>query len=148
MSVIHVATKGRMDVWSLGCRLWSCCCLRAVVPSESHALSPGAMVISGPRLLPRTMSGFMVLPQLGSALISVAHGNIKGHTEAQGLGSNLWLCWCLRAMPLLRPCRAEACAATRDHVWVKAPAAAVKMSTARVATEIKGIMNVEIQGPC
>ena len=41
----------------------------------------------------------MVLPQLDSVLMSVAHENTKGHMDTWGLGPNLWLSWCLRTMP-------------------------------------------------
>lgn len=45
----------------------------------------GTMVTSGPRLLPRTMSGHMVLPQPGSMWTPTAHDATKGHIEAQVL---------------------------------------------------------------
>lgn len=43
--------------------------------------SPGTMVATRPRLLQRTMSGSMVLPQPRSMLMS--HGVTKGHMKPQ-----------------------------------------------------------------
>lgn len=66
----------------------------------------GAIVTSGPGLLLRTMSESMVLPQPGSVCVdAVVRSNTKGHKNAQGLGCNLRLCWCLMAMPLSGPCQ-------------------------------------------
>lgn len=47
------------------------------------ALLLGATAASGPQLLPRTISGSMVLQQPGSVMISMACAAPKGHTDAQ-----------------------------------------------------------------
>lgn len=52
------------------------------------------LVTSGPGLLPRTTSWPMVLPQLGSILMSMAPVITKGRMDAWGLGPNLWSCGC------------------------------------------------------
>lgn len=49
----------------------------------------GVVVMSQSGLILRTMSGFRVLPQPGSMVMSVVYGNTKGHTDAQGLSHNL-----------------------------------------------------------
>lgn len=41
----------------------------------------GAMVISGPELLPRAMSGFTFLLQLGSVMMSMVYITIGGHRK-------------------------------------------------------------------
>ena len=45
-------------------------------------LLPGVMVTSGHRVLPETVSGSMVLVQLRPVLMTEAHGNTEGHTDA------------------------------------------------------------------
>lgn len=45
-----------------------------MLPSE-------AVVTSGPRLLPETVSGFVVVSQPGSALMSEAHVTSKDHAD-------------------------------------------------------------------
>lgn len=46
------------------------------------------MARSNPRVLPGTMSGSMVLPQLRPVLMSRAHDSTKGNTDAWGLSHN------------------------------------------------------------
>lgn len=46
----------------------------------------GAMVMSMPRLLPRSMSESLALLQLGSVLMSVTLVETEGHAEAGSLG--------------------------------------------------------------
>ncbi|MEJ1284940.1 hypothetical protein NN561_015930 [Cricetulus griseus] len=77
MSVAHGAIKGYMDAQDLGFIL---------LVSESYAAT-GAMVLSGPALLLRTMTGSMASPD-----------TIKGNANARGLGCHLWPYWCLRAL--------------------------------------------------
>lgn len=62
-------------------------------------LPPGARLTSEPWLLPGTMSGSVILLQLGSELMSVDNVPDEGHTDAQGLGCYLWLCACPTAVP-------------------------------------------------
>lgn len=47
----------------------------------------------------------MVLPQPGSAFMSVVHGTTEGHTNTQDPGYNLVPCSCLRAMLPPRSCQ-------------------------------------------
>ena len=49
-------------------------------------LPPRVLVTSRPGLLPRAISGPMVLPQLGSVLASVALADTKGHTDGWNPG--------------------------------------------------------------
>lgn len=60
--------------------------MRSMLPSE-------AMLMSRSMLLPRAMSGIVVLMQLGFMLVSVAHVTTYGHADINGL------CLCLK------PCR-------------------------------------------
>lgn len=53
---------------------------------------------SRPELLPRTMSGSVVLEQLGFELMSVALVITEGHVDTWGLVRHLRQCWCLKAM--------------------------------------------------
>ena len=50
------------------------------------------IVISRPELLPRAMSGSLVLPKLGSVMMPVAFVVTKGHTDAQSRCHPLWPC--------------------------------------------------------
>lgn len=73
MSVTPETIKDCVDAGGLGCHLGPCLCLRVLLLwglcwSRWPALSPGTMVTFGLRLLPRTVSGSMVLPQLGSLI--------------------------------------------------------------------------------
>lgn len=58
-------------------------CPRALSPlpssSEWPELLPGARMSSGPKVLPRAVSGSVVLMQLESVLKSVVHVTSKGH---------------------------------------------------------------------
>lgn len=65
---------------------------------------PRARVMSRPGLLPRALSGSMVLLQPGSVLMPMTHAATKGHKDAQGLGCHLWPCGCLRTVSLLGSC--------------------------------------------
>ena len=51
---------------------------------EGPTFLPGAMMTSKPRLLTDTMSGFMVLPQMGSwtQLVSKIYVTIKFHIDS------------------------------------------------------------------
>lgn len=65
--------KDCVDAGGLGCHLGPCLCLRVMLLwglcwSRWPALSPGTMVTFEFRLLPRTVSGSVVLPQLGSVI--------------------------------------------------------------------------------
>lgn len=83
--------------------LGTMCIPRVILPwmpcqSDWPLLPPGVMVQSGTRMLPETMSGSIVIPQLRPVLLSVAHDNTKGYTDARVRGQSLCPCWCLRAM--------------------------------------------------
>lgn len=56
--------------------------------SECPELPLEAMVTFWLGIVPRILPGSMVLSQLVSVLMSLAHDAIKGHTDAQGLGHN------------------------------------------------------------
>ena len=45
---------------------------------------------SKPRVLPETISGFIVLPYLRFVLMSMSPGNTEGHMDSRGEGHNLW----------------------------------------------------------
>lgn len=51
-----------------------------------------------PGLLLRAMSGSLAFSQPGAVLLSMAQDTIEGYANVIGLGHNLELCWCLRAM--------------------------------------------------
>ena len=99
-----------------------------------------------PGMLLGTKSGFVVLLQPGSVLISMAHVATKGHKDAQNLNHHLWQDWYLRAVCChshtdLSSCTAIqghgviwAGAAAKGHVWVLGPAS-VLMSVVPVTTE-------------
>lgn len=70
-------------------------------------LTPRTMVKSKPGLMLRTMSGSVVLPRLESVLMSVVCVVMKGHTDACGLGYNLWLCWYPSSMKPPASCQSE-----------------------------------------
>lgn len=53
---------------------------------------------SWPGLLPKAMSGSVVLLQLGSMLMSVACVTTKGQMDVCGLGCHWRPCGCLRAV--------------------------------------------------
>lgn len=66
-------------------------------------------------LLMRTISESVALLQLGSELMSMAHGAIKGHADDWGLGNKMWPCWCPRAMlieELFKPEGSASCPVT------------------------------------
>ena len=82
MFVAPDTTKGFADARGLVIHLTPCWCPRATLlwspcQSEKLMLPPESMVKAKPRLLPRTMSGSMVVPQPGSLMISVAHDATK-----------------------------------------------------------------------
>lgn len=86
--------------------------LRAMMPqglcqSEWPALLPETMVTSQPRLLPRTMSGSVFLPELMSILMPMSHHATKDHTDTWGLGYNLWLWGCVCGHVVTGPCWSE-----------------------------------------
>ena len=58
---------------------------RAIANRSSLRWAPGAMMTSGARLLPRTLSGFTFLPQPGSVLMFMTCVVNKGHTDAWDL---------------------------------------------------------------
>lgn len=66
---------------------------------QSRVMS-GLGCCQGPYLGPWTYHPWPVL-------MSNIHVAMKGHTDAHGLGSNLWLCCCPKAVPLLVPCRSQ-----------------------------------------
>lgn len=76
-------------------------------------------VISGPTLPPRAMSGFLTLPQMGLAVVSMA---TKDHTDDRGLSCHLRSCWCLRVKCCWCGHTWVGCAATCGHgdVWARA----------------------------
>lgn len=55
-------------------------------------LPPRDRVTTGPRLLSRAMSGFVLLPQLGYVLLSMVHVATKDCTDDWGLGQQPE-CW-------------------------------------------------------
>ena len=67
----------------------------------------GDMVISKSGLLMRDIFGSMILPQLDSELMFMAHGTTKVLMDARDLHHSLWLCGYPRAMLPLVPCRSE-----------------------------------------
>lgn len=80
-----VATEGHGETCGLGRQLVT------MLVSEAHAvvglckwgwpiLPPGAMVTSWPKLLPRTVSKCMVLPQPMAELMSLARDATRGYT--------------------------------------------------------------------
>lgn len=77
----HVSVRGHAHLNGLHCHLGSWRHLR-------------------PRLL-KTMSGSVVLPWPGSALMSMAQIATKGYIDACGLCYNLWPCWHLKRAMLL-----------------------------------------------
>lgn len=77
MSMAPVIIDGHEDAQHLGCHLRLCWYLRAMPSlgtywSEGPLPSTGSMVTSGRELLPRAVSGPVVMLQVGSVLISVA----------------------------------------------------------------------------
>lgn len=95
--------KDYADAGGLDCHFGLCWCLRAMLLWGScwyrwPALPPGTMVTFGLRLLPRTISGSVVLPQSGSVLMSVTQVATKGHIDTRDLGCNLWPCGHPRVM--------------------------------------------------
>lgn len=92
MSMAAKTIKGHADAQFLGCHFAPCCCSRAMLTWGYGCLvmPPGVMVTSWIRLLLETMSGAIVLPQLEPELISLVHGNIKGHRGVWSLDYNLW----------------------------------------------------------
>lgn len=77
MSLAPVTSKGHGDARGLVCLLRPCCCLRVMLQLchadlEWPALPPEPLIMFGPKLLPRAMSGSMSLHQLGSVLMSMA----------------------------------------------------------------------------
>ena len=65
------------------------------------------MVTSRAGLRPRTMSASVVLPQLGSVLISVAHVTTKGHMNAWGSKLQPEAMLVPRVVLLLESCQSE-----------------------------------------
>lgn len=86
MSMVQVTNKGRVGDHVL-CYCMKQCGYLWAIPFSHHgphwsewpALPPKAMVISGPVLPPRTTSGSVVILQLGSALMSMAHVTTEVH---------------------------------------------------------------------
>lgn len=96
MSAAPETIEDHDDGRGLGCHLeprWYPKAMLLQGPHQSQwpALPPGTMVTSRPRLLPRTLTRFMVLPQLGSILMTMAYVTTKGHIDTRGLGHNLCL---------------------------------------------------------
>ena len=87
-------------------------------------------MLSRPELLLRAMS--VALQQPGSVLMFVAHVATKGHTEALGLGHNLWPSWCLRTVPSLQPCWFK---------WLVLPPWALVLSRPELLLSAKGHLN-------
>lgn len=70
---------------------------------------------SGPRFLPRILSGSVVLQQLGSMMISMTCVTTKGHTDAQTLGHHMCPCWGPKDVHAGTVKIWMACTATNDH---------------------------------
>lgn len=77
MPMASDSIEGHVNARGLGCHL---------EPRKFGwpALPIEAIVTSSPGLLPKTMSGSVVLPQSGSVLMFMAHSNTKVHTDVQG----------------------------------------------------------------
>lgn len=60
-----------------------------LMPVQVACITPGTMMISQSRLLSRSLSGSVVLPQPGSVWILMAHIATKGHIDAWDLNCNL-----------------------------------------------------------
>lgn len=91
MSMVSVATKGQNDAPIQGWYLWPCWGLRDLpllgpCPLECTAPSPIVMMLSGPKLLPKDMSGSVAQPQQESLLMSVALIISDVSADAWGLG--------------------------------------------------------------
>lgn len=86
-------------------------------------LTPWTMVKSKPGLMLRTMSGSLVLPRLGSVLISMVCVVMKDHTDVCGLGHNLWPCWYTTHMKPPASCQSE---------WAVLPHGVMALSQARL----------------
>lgn len=94
MSMAHLTTESHVDGQSLGHHLRSHWCLRVMLApgpyqSEQPTQAPRAMVTSGPELQQKAIFGSVVLSQLGSVLMPVAHVTTKSHGRAGpgGLGT-------------------------------------------------------------
>lgn len=96
MSVAHVTIKGHADDYGLYCPLKSCWFpLLRPYGTEWLELPPEYMVMSGPALPSRVMSGSKFLLIWESVLMFIACNNTKVHEDAHSLGYHLKLCWCL-----------------------------------------------------
>lgn len=82
---------------------------------EWSTLPPEAMGTSRHMLFLRARSGFMVLYQLGSVLIYLAHVTTKGYVDVPGLNCHLRHGANLTLAPFT--CRSD----TDDKVWVSIP---------------------------
>ena len=96
MSLVPVTTKGHGDAWGLPHLLRLCWDLRALPPlgpcrSGWPTLPPGAMMMSGPELLPKVMSGSMSLQRLVA---------IEAHVAASDQVSHLSTCHLKRILSL------------------------------------------------
>lgn len=99
ISMSSVSTEGCEGSQCLGCHIWPVgaqgpCYFRGHLVLDG--LPPGAMEISGPRILPETMSVSLPLLQLGLLLMSVAPVAIESHVATQEMGCQLGPCWYLR----------------------------------------------------
>lgn len=93
MYVVPDTIEGHANASDVGHHLVPCWYLRTMlawVPCQSEW--SGLLAGAKPRLLLRTVSGCVVLPQPDSALVSVAHGTNKHHPYAQGMDSYLRPC--------------------------------------------------------
>lgn len=90
--VVQVAAKGHKDAQCLGCSLWPCRSLKAMI-------SPGSWQSEWPALSPEVMVTFRsgcCPPHLGPCSYhsrrSVLKSRVHVATEVQDLGLNLWPC--------------------------------------------------------
>lgn len=84
MSLVPVTTKGHGNAWGLAHLLRPCWDLRALLPlgpcrSGWPTLPPGDMMMSGPELLPRVMSGSMSLQRPVATEAHVAASDQVSH---------------------------------------------------------------------
>lgn len=70
------------------------------------------MVTSGPRLMPRTKSGSVVLSKLGSVLMFIGDVATEDHTDTWGLGCKSLVMRLSEGNGVI-----QARAIAKDHVW-------------------------------
>ena len=71
------------------------------------ACLPPATEVTSVGLLPRAISGSMIVLQPGSVLTPMTHLTTKAMVMLRGLDHHLWPFWYPRAVPPLVPCGSE-----------------------------------------